>query len=103
MNPHLICRAHLRSVSIAALLSLSAGAQAVCLNADNSLDDGSMYTLHAELSLLPRCKPDLDAKNEIPVSAQAGYLRAQPQPAKAMPELKKSVHDKKPPARGNES
>lgn len=98
MIPYRSYRPSLRNLSIVALLGLSSGVQAVCLNADNSLDDGSMYTVHGEQSLLPPCKPEIDGKD-----AQSEHYKAQTGPAKAGSELKKSVSDKKPPARANPS
>lgn len=51
----------LRALTLAALLGLSNGAHALCVNADGSLDDHSMDTAAIDRGLLPSCEVQVPA------------------------------------------
>ena len=56
---------YLRAVAIAALLGISSGAHAVCVNADGSLDDSSMDSALIDRGMLPACEVQASAPAQV--------------------------------------
>ena len=56
---------HMRIVALVAVLGISSGAHALCLNADGSLDDSSMNTASIDRGLLPACQVQLTAPVQV--------------------------------------
>ena len=60
-----IASQHMWRLAFVALLGISGGAQALCLNADGSLDDSSMNTASIDRSLLPACNVQTKAPAQV--------------------------------------
>jgi len=70
------------SLVFAILLGISSGVHALCVNADGSLDDGSMETALIQRDLLPICEaqpvvPALKAQSSAP-TVPAGNAESEP-------------------------
>ena len=83
-----IASQHLRRLAFVALLGISGGAQALCLNADGSLDDSSMNTASIDRGLLPAC--NVQTKAPVQVS-EPREPAAKPSDETAQP-VKKTTH-----------
>lgn len=84
----------LRTVFVAGLLGLGSGAHALCLNADGSLDDGSMNTAVIDRGLLPACESPQIAPAPAPQSTKPQADMAAPAQQTVTPMKKVKRSDK---------
>ena len=78
----------LSAVAIAALMGLSSGANALCLNANGSLDDSSMETAAIDRGMLPACEAEKPAPAKSP---EPQTVKTEEPTAKPAPDAPKAV------------
>ena len=80
---------HMRTLALVAVLWISSGTHALCLNADGSLDDSSMNTASIDRGLLPACKVQLTAPAQV-VEPQEPTAKPAAEPAQPVKKSKRA-------------